>query len=148
MRPRGMTLIEMVVVVMLVAAMSAALAVSIGGGGEGRQLREAARELTAQLQYTRGVAMLQGEPQVFEVDVEARAWRAPGNRVGTLPRGLEVSVLSAQGESADADTAGIRFFPDGSSTGGVVRLGSGEAQWRVEVAWLTGTVTLGRGDPR
>lgn len=146
MRPRGMTLIEMVVVVMLIAAMSAALAISLGGGGEGRQIREAARQLTAQLQYTRGVAMLQGEAQVFEVDVEARAWRAPGNRTGPLPEGLEVSVLSAQGESPDADTAGIRFFPDGSSTGGVVRLGSGEAQWRVEVAWLTGTVTLGRGE--
>lgn len=146
MRPRGMTLIEMVVVVMLIAAMSAALAVSLGGGGEGRKLREAARELTAQLQYTRGVAMLQGEAQVFEVDVDARAWRAPGNRVGSLPAGLEVSVLSAREAATGAETAGIRFFPDGSSTGGVVRLGSGEAQWRVEVAWLTGTVTLGRGE--
>lgn len=146
MRPHGMTLIEMVVVVMLVAAMSATLAVSLGGATEGRQMREAARQLTAQLQYTRGVAMLQGEPQVFEVDVDARAWRAPGNRTGTLPEGLEISVLSARGESTDADTAGIRFFPDGSSTGGVVRMGLGEAQWRVEVAWLTGTVTLGRGE--
>lgn len=143
---RGVTLIEMIVVVGLIAAMAAALAVSLGGGGEGRQLREGTREIAAQLQYTRGVAMVQGEPQLFEIDLEQRSWHAPGNRSGRLSRQFEVDVLSAAGASADAASAGIRFFPDGSSTGGVVRLSSGGNMWRIEVAWLTGAVRIGRGD--
>lgn len=146
MRPRGMTLIEVVVVVMLVAAMSAALAISIGGGAEGRQLRDATRELAAQLQHTRGVAMVQGQPQLFAIDVDARTWQAPGNRSGRLPRGLDIAVLSADGVAPDDRLAGIRFFPDGSSTGGVIRLGPDGRVWRVSVAWLTGAVTVDRGD--
>lgn len=143
---RGVTLIELIVVIGLIAAMATALAVSVGGGSEGRQLREGAREIAAQLQYTRGVAMVQGEQQLFELDVDDGRWLAPGNRSGRLPGQLEVAVLSAAGESADAAIAGIRFFPDGSSTGGVVRLSSGESVWRIEVAWLTGAVRIGRGD--
>ncbi|MGY6518327.1 MAG: GspH/FimT family pseudopilin [Lysobacteraceae bacterium] len=145
MRQRGMTLIEVIVVVMVIATMAAVLAVSLGTGQDGRQLRDAARELVAQLQYTRSVAMVSGESQLFAIDVDAHAWQAAGNRSGTLPRRLEVQALTADGEAIDPDTAGIRFFPDGTSTGGVIRLLRGEAVFRIEVHWLTGAVTVGRG---
>jgi len=44
------------------------------------------------------------------------------------------------------DQAAVRFFPEGASTGGRIVIKRGEAAWRVDVAWLTGEVTLGRGE--
>jgi general secretion pathway protein H len=40
-------------------------------------------------------------------------------------------------------TAGIRFFADGSSTGGRVKLSSAGRDWVIGVEWLTGEVTRG-----
>ena len=41
-----------------------------------------------------------------------------------------------------ARTERVRFFPDGSSTGGRISLIAGEREWQVEIAWLTGEVRL------
>jgi general secretion pathway protein H len=40
----------------------------------------------------------------------------------------------------------VRFFPDGAATGGRIVLKRGDAAWRVDVGWLTGEVTLSRGE--
>ena len=59
-----------------------------------------------------------------------------------LPAGLELSVTSALEDRPDAHTGRIRFFPDGSSTGGHIVLRSGRRQWRINVSWLTGQVAV------
>ena len=45
--------------------------------------------------------------------------------------------MSMTGENA----GGIRFFPDGSSTGGSVLLSVDERKWYVTVGWLTGEIS-------
>jgi general secretion pathway protein H len=137
---RGFSLVELLAVVVLIAAVTAGLAVTLGGGLDGQRLRGAAREVAAQLAYTRGQAIVRGEPQFFELDVDAHSWRAPGSKSGTLPVDIELLVRSAAEERLEDRVARFRFFPDGSSSGGIVRLRMGEAQWRVDV------VTLRRGE--
>jgi general secretion pathway protein H len=41
---------------------------------------------------------------------------------------------------------GIRFYPDGGSTGGNVRLEANGRIYQVNVAWLTGEASLQRPD--
>jgi general secretion pathway protein H len=53
--------------------------------------------------------------------------------------------VGARDDAAGEGVATYRFFPDGASTGGHVRLRRGDAEWRVDVAWLTGEVALARG---
>ena len=36
----------------------------------------------------------------------------------------------------------IRFYPDGSSTGGRITVSSGERKFLVDVDWLTGRVSI------
>ncbi|TCV91049.1 hypothetical protein EC912_1171, partial [Luteibacter rhizovicinus] len=48
----------------------------------------------------------------------------------------------AQEDRVNATTGRIRFFPDGSSTGGRVTLGRGTREWHVNVGWLTGAVSV------
>ena len=62
-RPRaaaGMTLLEMLLVIALVAVSASLAVMAMGGGREGQQLRSAVRELNAQLRYTRTQAIVHG----------------------------------------------------------------------------------------
>lgn len=59
-----------------------------------------------------------------------------------IPEGIEVTVVTAQTELTGEGTAGIRFFADGSSTGGRVTLERGNATWKIDINWLTGQIEL------
>ena len=146
MRPRGFSLVELVVVMVLIAALAALGLAAIGSGMPGQKLRGAARELAGELRYTRAQAIASGREQVFRIDVGARSWQAAGERSGQLPEGIALEVTGAREELEMPQVVAIRFFPEGAATGGRVVLRSGEAAWRVDVAWLTGEVRLHRGE--
>ena len=59
---------------------------------------------------------------------------------------MELRLVTAAEEQTSETTGRIRFYPDGSSTGGKVRLISGEREWQVQVGWLTGEVRLREAD--
>ena len=142
MRQRGFTLVEIVVVVGLIALITAAVAGVITGGLGSAKVRAASKDLMAALRYTRSQAVVQREAQVLTLDVERRAYRAPGRDWVELPKDMQLSMLTAAQEQVGEGVARIRFFPDGSSTGGNIELSRGDALWRIDVAWLTGEVRL------
>ena len=59
-----------------------------------------------------------------------------------LPAALEVELFTAHTEQISDDAGNIRFFPDGSSTGGEIVLGDGRSKFHVQVDWLTGRVSI------
>jgi general secretion pathway protein H len=141
----GFTLIELVVVIALIAAATALVAGLLTVGLPGQQLRGAAREVAAQLRYARAQAIVTGEPQRFELDATTREWQGPKRRHGQLAKAIEVVAVGAREAQSRPNVASYRFFPDGASTGGNIRLKRGDAEWRVDVDWLTGEVALKRG---
>lgn len=144
-RPRGFTLIEMMAVLMLMALIAGAVAFSLGSNLKGVKTRAAVRDLTAAMRYTRGQAIVKHEQRALEIDVDARSYQAPGRPVIQMPEGLEMKLLTAAKEQTGGSKGLIRFFPDGSSSGGRVTLKRGDHEWRVEIAWLTGEVRMEEG---
>ena len=53
-----------------------------------------------------------------------------------------LSFVGARAQLLDEGVGRIRFFPDGSSTGGLIRLVQGNARADVRSDWLTGLVTV------
>lgn len=143
-RHRGFSLIELIVVVVLIAASTALAASVMGRGLPGQQLRNSAREVAAQLRYTRAQAIVTGQPQVFSLDAGTREWQAPNRRHGQLPAGIEVVATAARVEQSGSRVAAVRFFPEGASTGGRFTLSRDKAAWQVDVQWLTGEVAVQR----
>lgn len=141
---RGYTLVELLVVVGLIAAALAVGAAAMRSGLPGAQLRGAARELAAQLRYTRARAITTGQSQLFTLDARTREWQAPNRRRGTLPREVNIVATGARIEQEHPDQVAVRFFPEGAATGGRILLKRGDAAWQVDVEWLTGQVTLVR----
>jgi general secretion pathway protein H len=145
-RAAGFSLLEVLLVVAILAITSVLAATAMRGGLEGVALRSTAKELAAQLRYTRTQAIASGQPQRFVIDPRAHTWQAPNGRHGRIPPKLGVVFTGAREVQASAAEGAIVFFADGAATGGRVQLQARRAIWRVEVAWLTGEVTLKRGE--
>ena len=142
---RGFSLIEVLVVVGLIAIAGVLSAGILGGGMERMQIRSAAKEIAANLRFTRAHALATGTPQQFRLDPAARTWQAPRDRSGTIPERLRVEFTGAREMQQREDEGVIVFFDDGASSGGRVRLEAGDARWDIDVAWLTGEVRIHRG---
>ncbi len=143
---RGFTLLEIVLVMALIA-ITGVLALGVLTGGFDRMLlRSSAKEMTAQLRFARAHAIATGIPQRFEIDPQARTWRSADERAGELSKKLGVHFIGAREVQPAEGVGAIVFFGDGASTGGRVQLSLRDAAWNVDVAWLTGEVTLHRGE--
>jgi general secretion pathway protein H len=112
------------------------------GGSKG--LNEAAARLADGLRATREEAMLQRQERVFAVDLNKRAFAGSAAESVPLDPALHISLLTAKSELIDENTGGIRFFPDGSSTGGRIEVRLLSDRAAVNVQWSTGAVTLER----
>ena len=105
-------------------------------------MRRTAHHLVAALRYTRGQPIASSEELRLVLDVERHVNQAPKRPEVQLPKGYRLSLVTAAMEQTGETAGAIRFFPDGSSTGGRVRLMTEAREWNVEVAWLTGEVRL------
>jgi len=141
---RGFTLVEVMVVMVIVALIMGMVATSMSHSVSSAEARASARELVASLRYTRARAILDKSEQVFEVNTEDRSYQAPGRKLVELPEGVDVTITTARSEITEEDVAGIRFFPDGGSTGGHIELMVNDREYRINVAWLTGETSLER----
>ena len=145
-RSRGFTLLELLLVLVIAATGYALVVRFTGSGVSGAQLKSAARAVAAGLRDARGVAIATQESAALSVDVEKRTIEVTGAaRPRSLPDRLDIKLDTAQAEVVDEKRGAIRFYPDGSSTGGRVTLASGERRFLVDVDWLTGRVTVKEG---
>jgi general secretion pathway protein H len=140
---RGFTLLEVLIVLVLAAGAYAILAASLGRGGSSADLKAGARTVAAGLRQAQSTAMSTRRDALMTLDIEAREFRLTGEeRTFRLPEKLDLQVYTAQGEVESEKRASIRFYPDGSSTGGRVTVASGERKYFVDVEWLTGRVKI------
>jgi general secretion pathway protein H len=140
---RGFTLVELLVVLLIAALLVAVVPPLLSAAMPGVQLKSTARELAASLRYARDYAVLHRSDAVVTVDLNERRYRVSGrSRSYAIPDGMEVLLDTVKSELGDDHTGSIRFYPDGSSTGGRVTLKRGEQRYKIDVDWLTGRVRV------
>jgi general secretion pathway protein H len=142
-RQPGVTLLELLIVLTLMAFIVAIALPTLGGGVSTTELKSAAREVAAGLRYARGQAIVQRSEALLVVDVDARTFTLPPDtRLHRLPEKIEIKLFTAQRDLIGEKVGAIRFFPDGGSNGGRITLAAGERKFDVDVDWLTGRVTI------
>ena len=142
-RARGLTLLELLIVLVLIGIVASITIPILGSGVSTTQLRTAAREVAAGLRTARGQAIAQRSESVLVVDVAARAFSVPPDtRVHPINPGIELKLYTAAHDIVNENVGAIRFYPDGGSTGGRITLAAGERKYDVDVDWLTGRVAI------
>jgi len=134
------------VVMVIVALVMGLVATSMSSSISAAEARAASRKMVASLRYTRARAIIDKKEQVFQVDTENRSYHAPGRKQVDLPEGVDVTITTARSELTSETVSGIRFFPDGGSTGGHIELTVNDREYRVNIAWLTGETRLERSE--
>ena len=141
---RGFTLLEVVVVMVIIAAATVLGAMAATGGMDRMRVQSTAKQIAANLRYARAQALASGESRTFVLDVAGHRWQGVDDRQGRIPDDIRIEFTGAREAQPRRDQGAILFFPDGASTGGRVRLTQGRARWDVDVKWLTGEVRTSR----
>jgi len=142
-RSRGFTLLELLLAVFLLGLVYALSGPLLEAGNAGLSIKSATRQLAAGFRKARSIAVTQHSEAGLTIDAKARTFSVTGDpQLYDLPRNVEVTMFTAQSEILSDAAASIRFFPDGSSTGGRVAVSIGETKDMVDVDWLTGRVKL------
>jgi general secretion pathway protein H len=143
-RESGFTLLEIVVVLVIIAAGSVVLLSGPLGKVGAADLKAATRTLASGLRQAQTAAMATRRDAVMTIDVESKEFvTSVDPKPRKLPENLELKLYTAQSEVTSERRGSIRFYPDGSSTGGRITVASGERKYLVDVDWLTGRVSIG-----
>ena len=142
-RQQGFTLIELLLVIVIIAMAVAVAAPNIGSGNQTARLNGAAREIASALRFARGHALTRRKESVFLINLENNTYQLTDkNKTYKIAKEIAVTLDAAQSQLIDENQGGIRFFPDGSSTGGRITLEIGENKRQLDVNWLTGQVEI------
>lgn len=144
---RGFTLLELMLVLFIMVLGMGVIGVKLSSGQGPAELKAAAREIASALRHARGRALTNRQDQAVIFDLAENAYQITGvYPPRNIPSSIDVTLDIAK---ADIDQNGgrVRFFPDGSSTGGRVTLSQGQREERIDINWLTGQVGVAAEEP-
>jgi len=142
-RKGGFTLVELLVVLAIAAVVLAIVPPLVASAFPGVELKSAARQVAAGLRTARERALAARVEALFEMDIEEHWFQVSGEaRRTAVPEKLGLQLITADTELSSETRGGIRFFPDGTSTGGRVTLSYADRGYDVGVDWLTGRIRI------
>ena len=140
---RGFTLLEVLLVFVIFALVLAIVPPYLPNVLAGAEARTAARDLAASLKKTRQLAISAQQEAVLSLDVAQKTYAVNGRaKKLTMPDHARLTIITARSERLSAERGRIRFFADGSSTGGQIKLAWKQQEYVIDVHWLTGAIKI------
>lgn len=142
---QGFTLLEMIIVLVISVLGFAVVGSNIRSGNETTRLQGVARDLASALRFAQSQSLMTRQPTSVTVDLRDNSYIINSNsrrKVFRFDEQIEVSLTVAEEEFKEDEYGSIKFFGDGSSTGGRVTLTWGPQLKRIDVNWITGQVTI------
>jgi general secretion pathway protein H len=139
-RFHGFTLLELMVVIAIMAALTALFPLALNRFLPARRVDAAARELIADIRLAQSRAAASGKPQ--SIEPTAHGYRIPTVAAREWRASTQVALQSLDGA---AGMPALRVFADGSSTGGRFTIRDGERVRTVSVSELTGRLRIDPG---
>ncbi len=138
--PPGFTLIEILVVL---AIMGIAMAIAIGHGpmrSARLEMRAGAGQFADALRRAEALAISSGAPVNVVIDTRRRLYATDATPPRGFAPGLAITVLPGT-QTLPMGKAAINFSPDGSSSGGGLKLTGPQGSFTVQANWLSGQIT-------
>lgn len=139
--PDGFTLLELLAVLAIVGLIAAIAVPRLQPPAIASEAGQAARALANGLARARQLAIFQNRETILKLDLDRRSWQLPADPATSFSPGLDVAFEGVARDITGPRAGGIRFFPDGSSTGGTITLTDGDKnKFKLTVNWLTGRI--------
>lgn len=135
----GYTLLELLVVLVVAGLLVGSVAIALPE--RSATVGEASAQLSIQLRSERSRAMIEGKTFDVVVSVPERKYLV-NNQWFDFPEGVEVRAKMGQ-ELGNASNSILRFFPDGTSSGGEIGLKTDNESATLAINWMTGSIVLG-----
>ena len=141
-RRAGFTLFELLIVLVILGLTLAVAVPLFSRALPGLELKSSARTVAATLREARSLAIADNREIAVAIDLDTRRIDLAGLRTETLDEGIDLRVFTAAEELIDRGAGRIRFYPDGTSTGGRVRLLAAGRLYDIDIDWITGAVSI------
>ena len=143
-RQTAFTLLEILIVLGIIGLALALVPPLLVHTLDHSRVKSATRELAAVLNVARMQAIDTRAEATLVLDAENKTYKlGTRERRLRLPAASSLLLTTAESEQIDKHTGAIRFYPDGSSTGGRIQLSLPDSvTYVVDVIWLTGKVTI------
>lgn len=138
----GFTLLEMLVVLAILGLVAALALPSLRRPPDSLRLEVATRTLASALRFSRAQAIARNADVVLTIHADRRIFESSTGSVIKLDQEISVEMIFAAPERRGRAAGAIRFFPDGTSSGGEIVLTLDKRRARVSINWLTGEARL------
>ena len=140
---RGFALYELILALAIMGMVAIVVVPRLARAPGPVEIRTAAEEIAALFRIDRNLSLRSGRPVISKVDVERGIVFGGSGEVVEIPRGIRFTFVQSDRERDQAG-GGIRFLPDGRSSGGVLTLSRQDFSYRISVNWLTAGVRVSR----
>jgi len=138
----GFTLLEMLVVLAILGLVVALALPPLRRPPDNLRLEAATRNLASALRFSRAQAIARNADVVLTILADRGVFESSTGSVIQLDQEISVEMIFAAPERRGGAGGAIRFFPDGSSSGGDIVLTLDKRRARISVNWLTGQARL------
>ena len=139
----GFTLIEILIVLVLAVLIMSVVVPRFSSGSAVIQFRSATKEIASGLRYIRMQAVTENQETEFIFNLDENYYQISGRKKKyRIPDDIAVTVYFADSLDSHDQQGIIRFFPDGSSTGGRITLEIEQQKRFIDINWLTGQVEI------
>jgi prepilin-type N-terminal cleavage/methylation domain-containing protein len=139
----GVTLIELVVVIAIIAVIGLCMAPAIGEWLDNFRIRQAARDIVSNLQYAKIKAIssciehricFDLANETYHLEKNDGAWTQEGNKFH-VPSGVDIA-------SVTYNPPRVKFDPDGTSSSGHIKLENEQGKTCKVVIYYTGRIRI------
>jgi len=140
-RLQGFTLIELIVVMVIMVGVIATVAPAVSRSMGGADLAGGARKLVTLLKVCRNQAIVAGLPVRLSLEPTQRRYKVSGDKhIYNWPENAVASIEKTNG-IVDIQKE-IVFYPDGSSSGGQIKLSAERRFYIIDINWITGRILI------
>lgn len=141
----GFTLLELLIVLAILALTAIVTMPLFYRPAADAALTATAQRLAINMRMARAAAIRSNVEQTLTIDLARRSFWVDGvTGVSAIPNGVSVDFTTLQKEQLSARQGQLRFFVDGTATGGNVFLRAGGRTVSVKLDWMTGHASVNR----
>ncbi|MET0026507.1 MAG: GspH/FimT family pseudopilin [Candidatus Thiodiazotropha sp.] len=138
----GFTLIEIMLVLVIIGMIYSLAPPLFHKAFPSLKLKAVTRDLVQEIRFVQQSAITTGQPTTMHIDLSEDRYQSEQINAGALRQLPEGFHFSRQPGMASQQTLALRFYPDGSASGGMIRIEAGARSYTIRVDWLTSQVEI------